>query len=1188
MATQLRTTGLQGVTDLTVLAPIKQGLVPDAFRNVSYVERLKVVLAAINAVRQALRESALQPSPFADLIGNFRGIHFFRFAVIPPRTPGTEHQLLLNVTFDGGWEPYMRIIWGPLGTLLDLVFCHCKDYPLAWFNSFDSYMAWVRANEVESNFFFSDSAATVADTHYLRLLEEKVRSDGGASGADLAACGVALSARPPAAIPGVYAVGSSLRVLKLFHDFREQFPNTTDPSTRPPSPQDALLLRFTQDLLRDLHQWNAQGLFDPGRPFDQIGAVFRLERQWLMLPTAPRTQEPERRPVLDRGDIQVGIDAPYPDGSYHGVLVLLRITAPAAARTWLRAFITTTTSAAAAAAMPPPAICRSIAITYAGLQRFGVPQPTLDLLPREFREGMEVRAGILGDLRANHPDAWRRPRRNWPQVAPPVPPAAAPPPPALELSTVHLLVQLRTDQLPGFPGPGGLSIPPNLVPEIDALGAAGTGLDVLFVQPMKSRAPRPGEPAAPDAFGFADGISQPTLKPELPPRAYWSDQVRTGDLFLGYGNSRDDGPLPVGDVRNALLDNGSFLVVRKLRQHPQRLDALVAAAAARLRPNDPPAAQAAFGEVIRSKLVGRRSDGTPLVAPPGGGYNDFDYRNDARGAQCPFQAHIRRANPRERLPLKLPARIARRGMSYQDGAEQGLIFMAYNASIAEQFEVIQRWLSGANSSGLSSEQSDPLLGVPEAGRRRIYRFEHAGEVMRVDLGADPLVTLEWGLYAFAPSLTALKEIESGTILSPALPKGPAPPPPAADPMVAMLDDEDPLVRARAWTEVRTSHGGLHHLPGYGLLVGDKGRVLATLKDKGNNFSAVGYGDRMESTIGRGFLGMDDVGQHAGHAVEAPGVNAALESINEAAAFDLAFKRTQTRLNELWAGAVAFGGSEAQVNLVELSRTVIARLCSDWFGLPDAAAALMVAAPPAQDAVLDNVARCPAHLLAVSRYVFSPRPANTVKNRALAQGPLVKKAVLNMLQQFDMGIGNPTPLVAAIRAALGSDLERQASTIGGAMLGFAPTVIANLVPVLFVWTESRALWTLQQTLLSAAPAVSYVSADAVLRSALLSTMVLAPSPNAVWRTAMQAGALGVAGCPVRETVVLGLSSALQDGGDPVLLFGGSRAPNHPAHTLHACPGYKMAVGVMLGCAAALMAAGSLRATPDRRVLMLSKL
>ena len=48
--------------------------------------------------------------------------------------------------------------------------------------------------------------------------------------------------------------------------------------------------------------------------------------------------------------------------------------------------------------------------------------------------------------------------------------------------------------------------------------------------------------------------------------------------------------------------------------------------------------------------------------------------------------------------------------------------MAYNASIAEQFEVIQRWITGGNTTGVASWQSDPLMGVAQEGDPRTFSF----------------------------------------------------------------------------------------------------------------------------------------------------------------------------------------------------------------------------------------------------------------------------------------------------------------------------------------------------------------------------------------------------------------------------------------------------------------------------------
>jgi hypothetical protein len=46
------------------------------------------------------------------------------------------------------------------------------------------------------------------------------------------------------------------------------------------------------------------------------------------------------------------------------------------------------------------------AFTWTGLQALGVPEESLATLPDEFREGMLIRAGILGDTGDNAPEHW--------------------------------------------------------------------------------------------------------------------------------------------------------------------------------------------------------------------------------------------------------------------------------------------------------------------------------------------------------------------------------------------------------------------------------------------------------------------------------------------------------------------------------------------------------------------------------------------------------------------------------------------------------------------------------------------------------------------------------------------------------------------------------------------------------------
>jgi cytochrome P450 len=98
------------------------------------------------------------------------------------------------------------------------------------------------------------------------------------------------------------------------------------------------------------------------------------------------------------------------------------------------------------------------------------------------------------------------------------------------------------------------------------------------------------------------------------------------------------------------------------------------------------------------------------------------------------------------------------------------------------------------------------------------------------------------------------------------------------------------------------------------------------------------------------------------------------------------------------------------------------------------------------------------------------------------------------------------------------------------------------------------------------------------------MSQAPVPYMDWRTAAADGTIGA--CPVKkgDTVIVGLGSSVKvSNASKMLIFGGERTG--PDRTIHACPGYGMAVGVMLGCITALLTAGALRPTPDPRVLVL---
>ena len=106
---------------------------------------------------------------------------------------------------------------------------------------------------------------------------------------------------------------------------------------------------------------------------------------------------------------------------------------------------------------------------------------------------------------------------------------------------------------------------------------------------------------------------------------------------------------------------------------------------------------------------------------------------------------------------------------------------------------------------------------------------------------------------------------------------------------------------------------------------------------------------------------------------------------------------------------------------------------------------------------------------------------------------------------------------------------------------------------------------------------------VLRPQLIAQMRKAPIPEMIWRRRNERGA---------SDVVLGLAGVMQEEpkADERLMFGGARTAKDaktpdPLKTAHACPGYAMATGVMLGMIATLLLRGSLRPTASPTIVTL---
>jgi hypothetical protein len=230
------------------------------------------------------------------------------------------------------------------------------------------------------------------------------------------------------------------------------------------------------------------------------------------------------------------------------------------------------------------------------------------------------------------------------------------------------------------------------------------------------------------------------------------------------------------------------------------------------------------------------------------------------------------------------------------------------------------------------------------------------------------------------------------------------------------------------------------------------------------------------------------------------------------------------------------------------------------------------------------ARCPGNVMSASRYVFTPHPGAPVEQAGREQGRAVLDAVTQWLAKG--------PELKAYAKAMQESLEQAgaegqrtlAANIAGSLLGFTPTVQGNFLRVMQHWIEDGAgFWERQQDLFEAwqRGALSYEAAATALREPLFKAMRSDPVPGMLWRTATQ-GKHGE-----HKTVVLGMASALAEEQAPdVLVFGRDSEDERSNTTVHGCPGYRMAMGVLLGLIAGLMQAGTLRPTGSPVLLILT--
>ena len=144
------------------------------------------------------------------------------------------------------------------------------------------------------------------------------------------------------------------------------------------------------------------------------------------------------------------------------------------------------------------------------------------------------------------------------------------------------------------------------------------------------------------------------------------------------------------------------------------------------------------------------------------------------GLQCPFRAHIRKTNPRGSTGDEDAERVhimARRGITYgdrrpgdlesdnletkpEDGV--GLLFMAYMADIAGQFEFTQQAWANEPDHPPHAAGTDPVIGLGPRTQPEPWRDIDGTSVADFDFRG--FVTMRGGEYFFAPSLSGLRRL----------------------------------------------------------------------------------------------------------------------------------------------------------------------------------------------------------------------------------------------------------------------------------------------------------------------------------------------------------------------------------------------------------------------------------------------
>ena len=1117
---------LRNTHELFLLVPVKPGFIEGADRRTSYASRLRMLLNLLFAPTQSVVERTLMPRlSFADELQN---IYHFHYGVVQ-RFQRSE--LILSATFDSSWEAYFRNLVDGVGDFLDAVFCHCEGFEgRTCRDGYEPFASFIREHQVQAGILYTATPDLTTDD--LRMLRQmgrgqKVERPARSPQDDVAVQEQAWRARYQSDAwqgPEEFQRLRNQSIVQFVNglwEARKLFPAAEQVDGAQSYPR-----RSAQMVFDDVVGLLAKSLSETEL---MVGAEAVLAnakdddpkkvadlKPWLNGITArKRATQPALPPPAETPDhsfqearVQENIYSSVE--SEEGLLALLRFPSTGAAPL-VRAL------AAAIKKFPAKKHHLNVGFTHAGLRRLGLDDATLELFPKEFREGMEQRSGSLGDVGwPNHPEYWHLVGGDGGR---------------LSLASVDVVVLLHRKK-------DASKTPLKDVLLGDLLGQGSA--DVAYTEYLAR--------LDPDHFGFPRATlqNQPDVRlpqggggPAKPVGQPFDNGMELGELFLGYPNSHGKIARAATKRHNKytseLFIDGTFLVIRKLAQNRQALDRQLHA-----------------GCRSRSSALG-------MLEPPIA--STADYASEPQKSRSALDSHVRRVNARERgVP-----RIVRRSFSYgtptnggsvADNLERGHMFMAYNANIAQQFEVLQRWINGGNPTGVLSSETDALAAQNAA--------IHGGGTR--DPSAAPPVSLRWGMYLFVPSKLALEFladvahgphvdaseralgrrkllrtaeqawlVKRGSKLIKEL-DGISDPIRARDSWRQLFEEYGPQTDARAvWAAIRETDAP-KPTP-YGLLIGTRASVDEVVRDDGSRFSVRTYRERLKVASSGFYLGLDastsdpstgsSGGCPMGYSTLARANLVLREQFKTLDVFKEARGHARKFLEEHAPG----------FELSALARQVVGKISLDHIGLPSSLAKDEVQLR----AFLDN-------FMYITRYMSFPYPEDWVTAKAQLAGKELSK-------RYADDKGGWGPFATKLQTSNYGERAVICDAIIGANIGFVPPAVAMIAGVLSRWLENGDLEHLEPHL-----------GKAELRPVLIRELKSDPTFSTMYRTATDHVQNREQHPPIKDGtfVIVGMQSAYEDaelageaqpeywlfGGE----FGGAR---------HGCPMADYALDVIAG-------------------------